>query len=182
AVGMLLAKLLKIETTTSILVTAGTAICGGSAIAAISPVIDANPRDISLSLATVFVLNAVALYLFPPIGHWLDMTGTEFGLWGALAIHDTSSVVGAAMAFGSDALEIATTVKLTRALWILPLAFVIGAWHYRKHQRDAAKKISLTPFWYLGGFVAMSALFSWIPMLEPYRADVGWIARRGLVL
>jgi uncharacterized integral membrane protein (TIGR00698 family) len=120
--GMFLGKLFKIEKKTSYLISAGTAICGGSAIAAISPIINAEEKQISVALGTIFILNAVALFIFPWIGHALNLSETQFGLWCALAIHDTSSVVGAASKYGPHALEVATTVKLARALWIIPVA------------------------------------------------------------
>ena len=122
--GYFLGKILKIEKKTSYLITTGTAICGGSAIAAISPVIKAEEKQISIALGAVFILNSIALIVFPFIGHVLDLSQTQFGLWCAIAIHDTSSVVGAASKYGEHALEIATTVKLARALWIIPLAFL----------------------------------------------------------
>jgi uncharacterized integral membrane protein (TIGR00698 family) len=120
--GMFLGKLFTIENKTSYLISAGTAICGGSAIAAISPIINAEEKQISVALGTIFILNAVALFIFPWIGHALHLSETQFGLWCALAIHDTSSVVGAASKYGPHALEVATTVKLARALWIIPVA------------------------------------------------------------
>lgn len=121
-IGYLIGRLLKIDFKTSSLISAGTAICGGSAIAALSPVIKANPKQISVALGTVFILNSIALFLFPVIGHLLHLTQTQFGLWCAIAIHDTSSVVGAASKYGEQALQIATTVKLARALWIIPVS------------------------------------------------------------
>jgi len=120
--GYLLMKLLKINPKTSFLISAGTAICGGSAIAALSPVMKANEKQISVALGTVFILNSVALFVFPVIGHVFHLSQTQFGMWCAIAIHDTSSVVGAASKYGNEALQIATTVKLARALWIIPVA------------------------------------------------------------
>ena len=123
AIGMLIGrKLLKVDKETAYLISSGTAICGGSAIAAVGPVIKAKPANMSVALAVVFVLNAVALFIFPSIGHWLSLSQQEFGTWAAIAIHDTSSVVGAGAAYGEEALKVATTIKLTRALWIIPLA------------------------------------------------------------
>lgn len=123
--GWLLGRhLFKLDKNTSYLISSGTAICGGSAIAAVGPVIKAKEGEMSVALGTVFILNAVALFLFPYIGRLLAMSQADFGFWAAIAIHDTSSVVGAGQAYGSDALEIATTVKLTRALWIAPLALI----------------------------------------------------------
>ena len=124
-IGMLIGRrLLKVDKETSYLISSGTAICGGSAIAAVGPVIKAKPENMSVALAVVFVLNAIALFVFPTIGHWLGLTQQEFGTWAAIAIHDTSSVVGAGAAYGEEALKVATTIKLTRALWIIPLALV----------------------------------------------------------
>jgi uncharacterized integral membrane protein (TIGR00698 family) len=118
ALGMLLGRILKVERKAAMLIAAGTAICGGSAIAAVGPVIKANDEEMSVSLGTVFILNAIALLIFPMIGHAAKMGQTTFGIWAALAIHDTSSVVGAAASYGKEALAIATTIKLTRALWL----------------------------------------------------------------
>ena len=122
-IGMFIGrKLLKVNRDTSYLISSGTAICGGSAIAAVGPVIKAKDSDMSVALATIFVLNAIALFVFPVLGGWLGLTQQEFGTWAAIAIHDTSSVVGAGAAYGEEALQVATTIKLTRALWIIPLA------------------------------------------------------------
>ena len=120
--GILLAKALKLDRKLGHLITSGTSICGGSAIAAISPVIKADGKTISLALGVVFLLNSIALLIFPPIGHFFNLTQEQFGLWAAIAIHDTSSVVGAALSYGDEALRIATTVKLARTLWIIPLS------------------------------------------------------------
>jgi uncharacterized integral membrane protein (TIGR00698 family) len=129
----------------SALISTGTAICGGSAIAAAAPGIEAEPEQISISLGTVFVLNAVALFLFPFIGHELSMTQHQFGIWAAIAIHDTSSVVGAAAAYGSEALATATTVKLARALWIAPVALML-MFVYRQRYPNAKAKIAVPYF------------------------------------
>jgi uncharacterized integral membrane protein (TIGR00698 family) len=126
-VGLALGKLLRVRGKSSFLITAGTAICGGSAIAAVGPIIEADEREMAVSLGTVFILNSVALVIFPLIGWALHMTEPQFGLWAALAIHDTSSVVGAASKYGPAALVVGTTVKLARALWIVPLALVTAA-------------------------------------------------------
>jgi uncharacterized integral membrane protein (TIGR00698 family) len=120
--GYILGKVLKIERKTSHLISCGTAICGGSAIAAISKVLNTGEKETSMALGTIFILNALALFIFPPIGHWLNLSQHQFGVWSAIAIHDTSSVVGAASKYGDQALQIATTVKLVRALWIVPIA------------------------------------------------------------
>lgn len=123
-IGCLIGKWLKLDKKLSYLISSGTAICGGSAIAAISPIVDADDNETSMSLAVIFVLNAIALFIFPFIGHTLELTQQQFGMWAAIAIHDTSSVVGAGAAYGQEALAVATTVKLTRALWIIPLSLV----------------------------------------------------------
>jgi len=130
--GLLLGRALSVERTPSLLISVGTAICGGSAIAAVGPVVDADDHDMAVSLGTVFILNAVALFVFPVIGHRLALSQTQFGIWSALAIHDTSSVVGAAARYGSVALAVATTVKLTRALWIVPVTLAVAALNKHK--------------------------------------------------
>ncbi|MBO7219802.1 MAG: putative sulfate exporter family transporter [Alistipes sp.] len=145
--GMLLGyKLLKINKTTAYLISSGTAICGGSAIAAVGPVVKAKDSEMSLALATVFVLNAIALFLFPILGRLLGLSQQEFGTWAAIAIHDTSSVVGAGAAYGEEALKVATTIKLTRALWIIPLTLVTSLIF-----RSDNKKISIP--WFILCFV-----------------------------
>ena len=123
-IGFLMGKFLKLQKEITHLISCGTAICGGSAIAALAPIIKASEKDVSISLGTVFLLNSVALLIFPPIGHFLNLTEHQFGLWSAIAIHDTSSVVGAANAYGNEALKVATSVKLARALWIIPLSII----------------------------------------------------------
>jgi uncharacterized integral membrane protein (TIGR00698 family) len=130
--GLAIGKLLGIGGNASYLITAGTAICGGSAIAAIGPILCADDEEMAVSLGTVFILNSIALLAFPPIGNVLHLTQSQFGLWAALAIHDTSSVVGAAAKYGAQALVVGTTVKLARALWIVPLALVTAAVKHSK--------------------------------------------------
>lgn len=139
-------KVLKVDRNTSYLISSGTAICGGSAIAAVGPVLKANDSEMSVSLATIFILNAIALFIFPAIGHSLNMSQHEFGTWAAIAIHDTSSVVGAGAAYGEEALKVATTIKLTRALWIIPMAFATSFIFKSKGQ-----KISIP--WFIFFFV-----------------------------
>jgi uncharacterized integral membrane protein (TIGR00698 family) len=133
--GWFVGRLLKVESITSLLVSSGTAICGGSAIAAVGAVLDADRKAMSVSLGIVFVLNAIALFLFPPLGKMIGLGQEQFGVWAAIAIHDTSSVVGAAARYGEVALQVATTVKLTRALWIVPLALGIALLAGRKEGR-----------------------------------------------
>ena len=125
--GFLIGKMLSVRGTTSYLISTGTAICGGSAIAAIGPIVQASDEEMAVSLGTVFILNSIALFIFPSIGGHFHLSQSQFGLWSALAIHDTSSVVGAASRYGNEALVVATTVKLARALWIVPLALATAA-------------------------------------------------------
>jgi uncharacterized integral membrane protein (TIGR00698 family) len=172
--GYLLASGLKIERKTSYLIAAGTAICGGSAIAAISPVIKAEEKQISVALGCVFVLNAVALFVFPPIGHYFHLSQTQFGLWCAIAIHDTSSVIGAASKYGAHALEIATTVKLTRALWIIPVAF-ISAFLFN----NQSKQVKLPYF--IGLFVLTMLFNTWFPF-PAFNATIVHVSKIGLVV
>lgn len=134
SLGWLLTRTLKLERDTGILLTVGTAICGGSAIAAMAPVIRARSQAIIIAISTVFLLNAVALFVFPYLGTWLELTPQQFGVWSALAIHDTSSVVGAATAFAPDAVNTATTAKLVRSLWIIPLVIVMAAIEHRRNR------------------------------------------------
>lgn len=173
AFGLLLGKLLRMPQKTSVLVSSGTAICGGSAIAAMVPIIDANEEETSVSLGVIFVLNSVALFIFPVIGHLLSMTQEQFGLWSAIAIHDTSSVVGAAHKYGEEALKIATTIKLERALWIIPLSF-ITALFYRKG------KVSIPYFIFL--YVAAMLINTFIPPVQTISPAIVMIAKRGLTL
>ncbi|MCF6407834.1 putative sulfate exporter family transporter [Chitinophaga filiformis] len=173
-IGYVTGKLLKIESKTSHLISCGTAICGGSAIAAISPVIRAEEKQLSVALGTVFILNSAALFLFPFIGHLLHMTQTQFGLWSAIAIHDTSSVVGAASKYGSEALEIATTVKLARALWIIPVA-LLTAFCF-----NAGKQKMKVPY-FIGLFVLAMIVHTYVPM-QPVSDVIVQVAKTGLTL
>jgi uncharacterized integral membrane protein (TIGR00698 family) len=162
------------------LVTVGTAICGGSAIAAVAPVIRAKSHEVSVALATVFFLNAVALFIFPSIGHRMSLDQNQFGVWSALAIHDTSSVVGASMQYGARALEVATTIKLTRALWIVPVTLAIGMmW---KNESGEAGTVKARKPWFIVGFVAAAALVTWIPALTPAGKMIFYGAQRSLVV
>ena len=136
-------KMLKVDRDTSYLISSGTAICGGSAIAAVGPVLKANDSEMSVALGTIFILNAIALFIVPAIGHALDMSQHEFGTWAAIAIHDTSSVVGAGAAYGEEALQVATTIKLTRALWIIPLAIATSFIFKSKGQKISSPWIIL---------------------------------------
>ncbi len=161
------------------LILVGTGICGGSAIAAVAPAIHADGEEISASLATVFILNAIALLLFPVLGAWAHLAPHQYGLWCALAIHDTSSVVGAAMAGGQEALVTATTVKLARALWIVPVAFGLGLAFRGRESDEAGQGTSrLAIPWFIGGFLLVSALFTWIPAWAPAAPWVTMAAKR----
>ena len=169
-------KVLKLNRNTSYLISSGTAICGGSAIAAVGPIIKAKDTDMSMALATVFILNAIGLFLFPILGHWLGLSQQEFGTWAAIAIHDTSSVVGAGAAYGEEALQVATTIKLTRALWIIPLALITSIIF-----RSDGKKISI-PWFILFFIVAMlinTYLLADYPEIGKFIAG---IARKGLII
>lgn len=126
ALGLALGRLLRADTDQTRLLASGTAICGGTAIATLAPVLRARPESVAVCLAIVFLLNALAILALPPIGEWLELTQHQFGLWVALAIHDTSSVIGTAAIYGEEALEIATTIKLARTLWLIPLMLVAG--------------------------------------------------------
>jgi uncharacterized integral membrane protein (TIGR00698 family) len=184
ALGALLARALKVERAAGLLITAGTAICGGSAIAALVPVLRPKEHEVSVALGTVFLLNAAALVVFPPVGHLVGLSPERFGLWSALAIHDTSSVVGAAIAYGGGrALEVATTVKLARALWIVPLALGFGLLQRRHEsaQTDAPKSRPRRP-WFILGFVLAAALVTWVPQLRPAGQVVSSVAKQTLVL
>ncbi|MES2704787.1 MAG: putative sulfate exporter family transporter [Bacteroidota bacterium] len=164
--GYFIGKKLKIDKNTSLLISNGTAICGGSAIAAISPIIKATNEQISVSLGTVFILNSIALIIFPPIGHYLAMSAEQFGTWCAIAIHDTSSVVGAASAYtdslGHEALPIATTIKLERALWIIPLA--LGTAYFQKERGKI--KIPYFIFYFIIAILIATYLPRYVPALN----------------
>ena len=176
-IGMFIGmKILKVNRDTAYLISSGTAICGGSAIAAVGPVIKAKDSDMSVALATIFVLNAIALFIFPTIGEWIGLTQQQFGTWAAIAIHDTSSVVGAGAAYGEEALQVATTIKLTRALWIIPLALVTSVIF-----RNSSNKISIP--WFILWFVVAILLNTYVldGMPQVGKAIAG-VARKGLII
>lgn len=181
ALGYGLGKLLKVRGRISALISTGTAICGGSAIAAAAPGIEAEPEQISISLGTVFVLNAVALFLFPTIGRELGLSQHQFGIWAAIAIHDTSSVVGAAAAYGSEALSTATTVKLARALWIAPVALML-MFLYRRRYPNAKAKIAIP--WFILLFLLAVVARTYAPLwLEPSFFDaLVNLAKAGMIV
>ena len=173
--GYFMGRWLNVDKKTSYLISSGTAICGGSAIAAISPVIKAEEKQISVALGCVFILNSIALFAFPVIGHYFNLSQTQFGLWCALAIHDTSSVVGAAAKFGPHALEVATTVKLARALWIIPVAFASTFIFKNK-----SKKISIPYF--IGLFILAMVANTYIASVSVISPYIMLIAKAGLTL
>jgi len=174
-IGILLGRLFRIDKIIAFLIASGTAICGGSAIAAVSPIVRADEKQISVALGIVFILNAIALFVFPYIGEILEMSQSQFGLWSAIAIHDTSSVVGAASKFGPESLEVATTVKLARALWIIPLA-IASSFLFK----SPSKKIKIPYF--IGFFVLAMIANTYIPFVEENGHHVASLARTGLKL
>lgn len=173
--GFGLGKIFNIDKKISYLISSGTAICGGSAIAAVSPVIDADEKQISVALGIVFILNSVALLIFPPIGHALGLSQVDFGLWSAIAIHDTSSVVGAAAKYGDEALEVATTVKLARALWVIPIAFLSTMLFKNK-----GSKVKIPYF--IGLFVLAMLANSYIPFIQPLGPYIVELSKAALTL
>ncbi len=173
--GYFIGKWFKIDKKTSHLISCGTAICGGSAIAAIAPVIKSDEKQTSVALGVIFILNSIALFLFPYIGHQLDLSQREFGLWCAIAIHDTSSVVGAANKFGAEALQIATTVKLARALWIIPIALLTTVLFKNKQT-----KIKIPYF--IGLFILAMLLNTYVPQTEIIAPTLVLLAKIGLTV
>lgn len=174
--GHLGRKLLTVDYKQGLLITMGTAICGGSAIGALAPVIKADTMAITVSIGVVFLLNAVAVFLFPFIGNIFELTQEQFGLWSALAIHDTSSVVAASAVFGSRALEIATTVKLIRALWIIPVTLFFSFYS------RGADKGKITIPWFIGGFLLVSMAFTFGDISGSYKAIVTDLAKTGFAV
>ncbi len=173
--GIYLGKRLMMDRKTAYLISAGTAICGGSAIAAVGPVVKANDNEMSMALGTIFILNAIALFIFPPIGHLLNMTQEQFGMWAAIAIHDTSSVVGAGAAYGEKALEIATMVKLTRALWIIPITIVTMFLFKQK-----GGKIAIP--WFIFFFILAMVANTFLTIPETVTGSLVWLAKKGLTV
>ena len=173
--GIMIGYWLHLNRKTAYLISSGTAICGGSAIAAVGPVLKANENEMAVSLGVIFILNAIALFIFPPIGHMLDMTQQQFGTWTAIAIHDTSSVVGAGEQYGEIALQIATLIKLTRALWIIPLALVTMFLF-----REKGSKVSIP--WFIFIFILAMVVNTYVPLPEWFVTTMVWVARRGMVV
>ena len=184
ALASVLGRRLRVPGATPLLIGVGTAICGGSAIAAVSSVVEPDEHELSASLAIVFVLNAVGLVLFPVLGHALGLSQPVFGRWAALAIHDTSSVVGAGMAYGAQALQIATTTKLARALWIVPITIALAVVRASRGSNGNTLARLRTVRWpyFIVAFVAMAATFTWTPALAPLSHPVVVIGQRALVL
>ena len=174
-IGLLLGRWMRIDKKTACLIATGTAICGGSAIAAVAPAIDAKDKQISVALGTVFILNAVALFIFPVIGHVLGLSQVQFGTWAAIAIHDTSSVVGAGSRYGPQALEVATTVKLARALWIIPVS-IMASFAFRKK----GQKLNIP--WFIGFFILAMLGNTFIPAVQTFSPYATIVAKAGLTL
>ena len=173
--GYFIGRWMKMSRKSSHLVASGTAICGGSAIAAVAPAVNADEKEISVALGVIFLLNSVALLLFPLIGHLLGLTQHQFGLWSAIAIHDTSSVVGASSAYGEEALQVATTVKLARALWIIPVS-LLSAFLFR----SPGKKIAVP--WFIGFFILAMLANSYLPFVGLFNTQVVSLAKSALVV
>lgn len=190
-IGVLLGKYMRINDKTSYLISSGTAICGGSAIAAVGPVLKANQNEMAVSLGVIFILNAIALFIFPPMGHWFGLSQEQFGTWAAIAIHDTSSVVGAGASFdnmyfpgSTEACDLATLIKCTRALWIIPLAF-FTMWYFRKDKSgEGNAKISIP--WFILLFVVAMVIYTYTPqsamtVMGPVYSALVVIAKKALV-
>lgn len=174
-IGCWLAKLMGITRKIGYLISSGTAICGGSAIGAVGPVVKADAKEMSVSLGVIFILNAIALFIFPPIGHYFGLSQEQFGTWAAIAIHDTSSVVGAGMSYGQTALDVATVVKLTRALWIIPLALVTMLLF-----REKGSKVTIP--WFIFIFIAVIVLNTYVTVPARFSAAAVWFAEKGMVV
>ncbi|MBD5369779.1 MAG: putative sulfate exporter family transporter [Bacteroides sp.] len=190
-IGVLLGRYMRINDKTSYLISAGTAICGGSAIAAVGPVVKADQNEMAVSLGVIFILNAIALFIFPPLGHLFGLSQTQFGTWAAIAIHDTSSVVGAGAAYGPEACDLATLIKCTRALWIIPLA-LFTMWYYprmaarRQGGSVSEGKAKINIPWFILYFVLAMVIFTytpqaWMPVMGPVYDFLYAVARQCLI-
>lgn len=186
--GVIIGRAMKINEKSSYLISSGTAICGGSAIAAVGPVVKANEHEMAVSLGVIFILNAIALFIFPPLGHYFEMSDNQFGTWAAIAIHDTSSVVGAGDAYSEAACKIATLIKCTRALWIIPLAF-FTMWYFGRKEKAAAvpgqkRKVSIP--WFIFYFIIAMVINTYTADLSPALSETYGIietcAKKALVL
>lgn len=190
ALGFWLGRRLKLDGKTCALISAGTAICGGSAIAAVSSVIGATEAEIAVSIGSIFLLNAAALYIFPPLGHLLHLNQPQFGLWAGVAIHDISSVVGAGLSYGTVALNTATAVKLSRTLWIIPLTLGLAFASGKKQRSTEAeaevgspqRKAKVAIPWFIGLFLLASLSRSYFPAIANCSPEISEIARRGMIL
>jgi uncharacterized integral membrane protein (TIGR00698 family) len=182
SMGTVLGKLLSLPRKAAYLISVGTAICGGSAIAAVGPAVDASDEEMSVSIGTVFLLNAAGLIAFPPVGHALGLSETQFGLWAALAIHDTSSVVGAGAKYGATALTVATTVKLARALWIVPLTLGTASIRaYLAKKAGGGKEVSTKSIawpWFILFFLGAAVMSTYVKALAPVYP---WLAKGGRI-
>jgi uncharacterized integral membrane protein (TIGR00698 family) len=187
--GWWVGRRLALDRRTTTLISVGTAVCGGSAIAAVSSVIAATEAEIAVSIGTIFLLNAVALYVFPVAGHLLHLSQAQFGLWAGVAIHDISSVVGAGLSYGPAALQTATAVKLSRTLWIVPLTLAIALGLGRRKAADAAagharrpRKLKIAVPWFIGLFLLASLLRSYFPVVAAWSPELSKLATRGMIL
>lgn len=181
-IGVMVGRWMRIDSKTSYLISSGTAICGGSAIAAVGGVMKANENEMAVSLGVIFILNAVALFIFPPMGHIFQMTDQQFGTWAAIAIHDTSSVVGAGEAYSTKACELATLIKCTRALWIIPLAF-FTMWHFRNSIKGGEGKARVSIPWFILLFVLAMVVNTYSPeSFRPFYSSLASIAKKALTV
>jgi uncharacterized integral membrane protein (TIGR00698 family) len=181
ALGFVASRWLAVERTTALLISSGTAICGGSAIAAVGSVLGAAESEMSVAIGTVFLLNAAALYLFPPLGHFFHLSQSQFGTWAGVAIHDISSVVGASSIYGLASLQTATAVKLSRALWIVPLSIGVALLgRRRKSSATADSRVSVP--WFIGVFVLASLLRSYVPVVAASSVKIAAVARIGMTV
>lgn len=179
ALGVAIGRKMRLERDTTLLISTGTAVCGGSAIAAVAPVLDAKPHSVAISTAVVFILNAVALILFPIIGHHFGFTQEQFGLWSAIAIHDTSSVVGATMQYGAKAMEVGVTVKLARTLWIVPLALAVSL---AVPRGEGGKRARIRIPWFIPCFLLASAAVTLFPALGKVGGALGEVSKCLMVM
>ena len=180
--GVVIGKKMKLPKNATYLVSVGTSICGGSAIAAAAPALNAKAHEVAMASATVFALNAVALLIFPAIGHALGFSQEQFGFFAALAIHDTSSVVGAAFQYGEEALKIGTIVKLARALWIVPVTLFLACFVVGKSTDDEKRKLKLRVPWFIPGFLIAAAVVTWMPGLQSAGAWIKELSKYLMVI
>jgi uncharacterized integral membrane protein (TIGR00698 family) len=181
-IGVAIGRLLKVQQKPSLLISTGTAICGGSAIAAVGPVLNAGEEEMAVSLGTVFVLNSIALFLFPAIGFALHLTQQQFGLWSALAIHDTSSVVGATARYGAEALTVGTTIKLARALWIVPVALGMALVQKNNGKNENKEKAPIKWPWFILLFCLAAVAGTYLPFLVSISPRLSSLGKAGLTV